>query len=105
VAVGVGLTLLAWPFLFQAWLHTDYDRFLWILVQPQPCASFGGMVVQAVWTFAPSLVGIAVLIGVGLARSLRSSLIVGVIVAAAITISLGAFMLLLPTTFARAIGC
>lgn len=58
-ALGISFALLTWPVSFQYWLHGDYHRFLWILLQPQPCASLGGMVAQTNWTLGPLIVGIA----------------------------------------------
>jgi hypothetical protein len=103
--LGISLALLTWPFSFQYWLHGDYDRFLWILLQPQPCASLGGMVVQANWTLSPFVVGVLGVIAIGFAGQLRHSLAVGLAIGVVLAVVVGGFMAVLPTTFARVIGC
>jgi len=105
LALAVSVALISWPLLFRMWLRADYDRFLWILLQPQPCASLGGMVVQASWTLVPAVAGVALLIALGLAGFLRRAAIAGIAFGAVLTLSLTAVMLLSPMAFARVIGC
>ena len=62
ILFGAGIIFLISPFLLYQWIHSDYERYLWIIGGPDPYSKFGGGPYQLIMYLSLLLIGITLLL-------------------------------------------
>jgi hypothetical protein len=105
VALGLGVFAAVGPWLLSQWIHADFDRYVWVIRQGDPCSGMGGGP-GMIWVFGTSwLAAVGALVYAGTSRLSAPRVVGGLGLGAAMLGATAAAMFPNPALFARILGC
>lgn len=105
IALGFGLFAAVGPWLLNDWIRGDFDRYVWVIHQAQPCSGMGGGP-GTLWVFGTSwLAAIGAFLYAATSRLTAPRVIGGFGLGAALLGATAAVMFPDPAVFARLLGC
>jgi hypothetical protein len=105
VALGLGLFAALGPWLLSEWVHGDYERYVWVIRQVDPCSSMGGGP-GMLWVFGTSWLAAAGAFVYAATFPLTAPRVAGGLgLGAGLLAATAAAMFPDPAVFARILGC
>ena len=105
VALGLALFSLAGPWLLNDWIRGDFDRYVWVIHQAQPCSGMGGGP-GMLWVFGTSwLAAFAAFVYAATFPLTVHRVAGGLGFGVALLLATAAAMFPDPSVFARVLGC
>jgi hypothetical protein len=104
-AIGIGLFAAVGPWLLSHWIHADFERYVWVIRQADPCSGMGGGP-GMLWVFGTSWLAAAGALTYAITFPLTATRIVGGLgLGGALLAATAAAMFPNPAVFARILGC
>jgi hypothetical protein len=105
IALGLGLFAALGPWLLNDWIRGDFDRYVWVIHQADPCSGMGGGP-ATLWVFGTSwLAAIGAFLYAATSPLTATRVIGGLGLGAALLGATAAAMFPDPAVFARLLGC
>jgi hypothetical protein len=104
-ALGLGVFAASHAALLYEWTRGDFGRYVWVIHQAQPCSSMGGGP-GTLWVLATSVAFAVAALSYATAGGIdRGTTVIGICIAAILTLATAVAMFPDPIVYARVLGC